>query len=162
MYKRILISCVLLLALLPFSSYSQSIPVKAKPGSVSAEEVKLSSFDADTTADVLVLWDKKEVLITYDADLAVKKVIRHTERVKILKEDGRGYMDRSFRNSYETNDVEYVDHISAVTWNMVDGKVAVSKMPKSAIKKQSDGDYMERVSFSPVDVRVGAVVEVSD
>ncbi len=161
MYKRISISCVLLLALLPFSSYSQSIPVKARPGSVSTEEVKLSSFDADTTADVLVLWDKKEVLITYDADLAVKKVIRHTERVKILKEDGRGYMDRSFRNSYETNDVEYVDHISAVTWNMVDGKVVVSKMPKSAIKKQSDGDYMERVSFSPVDVRVGSVVEVS-
>lgn len=153
-----------LLPLLLFMSSlvsAQTLSVTPRAKEISEAEITLSRYDCDTSASVVVLWDNRRVEVKFDSQLNLKKYIHRTERIKILKEDGLDYADHEFRLCSKVGQARLLSRASATTYNMVDGSVVVSKMPKSNIRRTDDGDGFFKQSFSPVDVRVGSVVEVS-
>lgn len=142
------------------SSYSQTIPINNKLGKVSYDEVAMTTYEADTSASVLVLWDYRDVKVTFDNLLRLKKTTYRIERIKILKESGKDYVDYSFRLSTTMGRAQNLMRFSAVTYNLVNGKVVESKMPKSSLHRTDEGEGYFQNSFSPIDVKVGSVVEV--
>lgn len=145
-----------------FVSYSQSIPVTTKIGKVSLEECQLSSFPQDTTAEVVVLWQKKEVRVDFESTTGkVRRFQTFIERVKILKEEGKEWGTGSVEYSTDPSAKEHVSKVQVTTYNAEDGKVVATKLPKSEIVREKVRENVDRISYAALNVKVGSVVEVS-
>lgn len=147
-----------LLTLACFTAAGQSIPVTTKLGKISMEEMKLDSFQADTSAIALVLWKSEDTKIDYN--IATRSVLKSTEdimRVKVLKDEGKDYADGTL---ILDRTLDRLMKISVTTYNLEGGKIVSTKLAKSEIMRSTyEGDYV-KVSFAARNVKVGSVVEV--
>lgn len=137
----------------------QTVDITRKVGKVSDAEVGMTTFDKDTSASVLVLWESEFISIEMTNDGGLRRHITHAERIKILKEDGKDWGDYSFklRDAYH----ETMYNINVTTYNMDNGRVASVKMPKKSIYTTRGENDMTEMTFSAPEVRVGSVIEVS-
>ena len=149
-----LFTAVLMMAV---PAVAQSVPVNPKPGKVSDEEVAMTIYQRDTTAEAVVLADNTEVLIKTTDYLELSKEIQVYERIKVLKEDGKSWAD--YKIPYYKGD--NISAIKVTTYNMEGGKVKKSTLDKKDIYRESVTDDVYTCSFSAPDVRVGSVIEVS-
>lgn len=156
--KRFLVCFVLLL---PLALHAQRIPVDPKFGKISDAELDMTVYDADTSAAALVLYCEDEVTLSLDLDLRMRMVHKTHERIKILKESGRDYAD--YRLYFRTdNDLgEAVTNIKVSTFNREGKKMVETKMDKKYVFTEPYRDGVKSVSFSPQNVKVGSVIEVS-
>lgn len=146
------------LMLLSSLMYGQSVDITRKVGKVSDMEVGMTSFDKDTSASVLVLWESEEIAIEMTNDGDLRRHCTHVERVKILKEDGRDWGDYSF-TLYDRYD-EDMYNINVTTYNMDNGHVTATKLPKKSIYRTRESEAT-KLTFSAPEVRVGSVLELS-
>lgn len=153
-----ILSSLATMLLLSSMMYGQSIDITRKVGKVSDEEVAMTSFDKDTSASVLVLWEREEIAVEMTNDGDLRRHCTHVERVKILKEDGKDWGDYSFRlyDAYHEN----MYNINVTTYNMDGGRVTATKMPKKSIYQTRENETTS-LTFSAPEVRVGSVLEVS-
>ena len=157
--KRIILLYSLVLMMFTLNAFSQTIPVDTRFGKVSREEIELSVYPADTSASALILYENTRLLLDFNA---AGNFEVHTEkhvRIKILKEEGVDYGDVEML-SYDSQGLyENIRGIEVVTYNMEDGKVESTKMPKKYIFTEDYNQSYKKVSFSAQEVRVGSVVE---
>ena len=153
--KRLTILLCLLVA--ASSLAAQTISVNPKPGHVFDEEVAMTTYQLDTAASAIVLFEKTESRIVVTNDGRISKEYERYVRYKVLKEAGKDIVD--YKLAYDRN--ENLGSISVATYNMEGGKVKKTKLERKYIfrEKITDDDY--QCSFSAPDVRVGSVVEVS-
>ena len=156
--KRLLVCFVLLL---PLALHAQRIPVDTKFGKISDAELDMTVYDADTSAAAVVLLSEDEVTLSVDLDLRMRMVHKTHERIKILKESGRDYAD--YRLYFRTdNDLgEAVTGIKVSTFNREGKKMVETKMDKKYVFTEPYRDGVKSVSFSPQNVKVGSVIEVT-
>ena len=156
--KRI---CVLttLLVLMMFDAAAQMIPVNKKFGKVSKEELELSIYQPDTSAVALVLYENTEVSIDFDSKLDFYLTTSRHIRMKILKEEGLSRADLEIIHYYSDDYKETVGEIEVVTYNLVDGKIVESRMPKSNIFEEQYVEDYKRTSLAATNVKVGSVIE---
>lgn len=150
--------CLFLMALTEISA--QTIPVNKRFGKVSREELELSSYDLDTAATALILYENKWTAIHLNAAGAFTQTTRTHMRIKILKEEGVSWGDFEMICHHSTKNQESVAGIDVVTYNLVDGKIVETKMPKKYIFTEDFTENYKKVTFSAQDVRVGSVIEV--
>lgn len=159
MSRRIITFFLLFLGSLVLSA--QSIPVNPRFGKVSAEECALSVYPADTSAAALVLWEEHAVVIDYDPSIGNPgQWITHTERIKILKDEGTSHADYSMLVSTRQEDHEGMPNLSVVTYNLEKGKVVETKMPKSNLFRTKYNDHYDKITFTAQAVKPGSVIEV--
>lgn len=143
------------------ASFSQSIPVTPKLGKVSVEECAMTTYPKDTSAAVVVLWESSESSTDFDINLGIPRTRRFfTERVKVLKDEGKDYADGYVLVSQDSDDYESVARIQVTTYNLENGKVVATKMPKSDIVRSMYSDGVEKHAYAARNVKVGSVVEV--
>lgn len=144
-----LIACV--------NSFSQSIVVNPAFGKVSAEELKLVSYQQDTSAAAIYLLSRDAVDISIDGDNGFLKTTTVRRRIKVLKERGKKYADISF---VLDNDEETLREFSVTTYNIKGGKTVTTKMNRKDLFKEKLSNSRVRYKFSAPDVMVGSVIEV--
>lgn len=139
---------------------AQSIQVNKRFGKVSKEEVGMTSYQLDTSASALVLYEKQDVVLdlTSTGDFILTRDVH--VRIKILKEDGIKWGDFEIMR-YNTSSIrETVTAIEADTYNMVGNDVEHVRMSREYIYDEPESDSWNKVSFYAQDVKVGSVIEV--
>ncbi len=150
----------MLLAYASVDVYAQLIPVSNKFGKVSKEELEMAVYEPDTSAVAVVLYEGTDIMIGFTANLDfMQKTSKHL-RIKILKEEGLNWGDFELIHYYTNQYQDLISGVEAVTYNLENGKIVSSKMPKGNV---FDGDYVEnykKMTFAAVNVKAGSVIEV--
>lgn len=158
------LSSVLLVLLISsvFSSVlsAQWLKVDPRPGRISEKEMSMTVYEPDTSAVAVVLSDDVSVSMTFSSSGSCRKETARRIRIKILKEDGVDYGDMSVTYWVDGSTREHVTGLDVMSYNLEDGQVVKSRMPKDYVFDEAlDGKY-RRVKFSAVNVRAGTVIEV--
>jgi hypothetical protein len=152
---RIIIFCASLLLFL--NSYSQE-SANVQFGKASTEELTMTHWASDSSADAAILYENGNVDISFDAFSEIT-TIYHT-RIKILKTSGleRGNIVLSIR--IKGLEKEKVDEIEGFSYNLENGKLVTKSIAASNI-------FLENVSSLQVNkkvifpnVKVGTVIEL--
>lgn len=142
-------------------SYSQTIKFNPKFDAVSDEEVKMTTYAPDTSAEAVIIYKylERNVYLAPSGDFYLKKVNRY--RFKVLKESAKdiGDFELLYRTDGEMS--EKIHEIKVTTYNWENGKVVKTKMGKEFIFDQKYSDHAKRISFSAQNVKVGSVIEVT-
>lgn len=158
--KRSILFSVAFCMLSFMTVHAQSIPVNTKYGKVSREEVEMTSYQLDTSAVALVLYEDLNMIIDFNATGGFSLVRKKHMRIKILKEEGLDWGDVALLTYVTPQHKETVSGIEVVTYNMVDGKIVETKMPKKYVFTEDYSEKYKKVSFSAQEVRVGSVIEI--
>ena len=160
MYRYIL--SILLFFLSAFTLDAQSVAVSEQKGNVSKEELLLKTYSPDPTASAIVLWEDCEVSFDIDrlsGEITSRK--RFVQRIKILKESGRRYVNGKILLQQDYDLRETIKDFQIVTYNLVDCSIVESIANNDDIfKSRPDHDSRLITYFAP-DVKVGSVVEIS-
>ncbi|MBP5229430.1 MAG: DUF3857 domain-containing protein [Bacteroidales bacterium] len=158
-FKRILTFSILML--FATAAVAQTIKFNPKLDAVSDDEVKMTTYAPDTSANALYIYKGmfRSVYLTPSGDFAVEKTYRY--RIKILKESAKDLA--TFQMVYRTDGdlSEKITDIKVTTFNWENGKVVKTKMSKEFIFDKKYSDNMKTLSFTAQNVKVGSVIEVS-
>lgn len=141
--------------------HAQTIPIDPRSGKVSEAECAMTTYPLDTAAAALVLFEDHTLKIDFDVSEGVPLMYTfHRERVKILKEEEKDRCDFEFYVSRDPDDLESLTNISVVTYNLENGKVVSTKLPRNNIFRTRENDHYDKVTFAAQNVKVGSVVEI--
>lgn len=157
--KRTLLSILVLISI-GMHLNAQSIELNTRFGKVSKEELKMNSYDRDTSANAVMLYENTDVFMNIGTTSAFELTrVRHM-RIKVLKEEGVNWGDFEFIYFTSSTNFESFNGIEVNTYNLVDDKIVVSKMPKKFVFDEKFSDNYRKLTFSAQDVKVGSVIEV--
>lgn len=139
---------------------AQSIEVNKRFGKVSDEEVMMTSYDRDTSASALILYENTDIFLNINASGQFSLERKKHVRIKVLKEDGVDWGDFELIHLATNTHKEAVTGIEVITYNMEEGKVVSTKMPKKYVFREDYSENYDKLSFSAQDVKVGSVIEV--
>ncbi len=130
-----------------------------KPGKVSDYELKMTTYEQDTSAAAVILYKNitGEYKVTGD-DLYIYSTQYRTyyTKYKILKQEGVEIANVEIPYYYED---EILD-ITASSYNLVNGKKVETKLSKKYIFDEQQSANYRRIKFSVPNVQVGSVVEI--
>ena len=143
-------------------SYAQQIPVMTKIGKISMDEVAMTTFAPDTSAAALVLWENDDITIDFDNNTSgVLMRQYHVLRIKVLKDEGKDYADGYLLTRKSYSEHEAIHKLSVVTYNLENGKIVETRLPKSEIISSTHDEDRYKTAFAAQNVKVGSVIEVS-
>jgi len=126
------------------------------------EELEMTTYEKDSTASAIVLYEEMDTRYEWDTDLVFFKVVtRYFVRIKILTNEGLSEADQYIvRYLGKTNaDVEHVSGLSGYTYNLVNGKIQQTKLSKEHIFEEKTSDIVSRIKFAFQSVTPGSVIE---
>ena len=148
----------LLLVLIAHSAFTQKSPVKF--GNVPLEDLKMTTYAPDSSADAVYLVDYGEAYVTFNAANAVLNFERHL-RIKILKSGGLDEADIQIPLWKQGSGEEKVISLKAITYNLENGAIVESKMSKDGIFKEKFNKNVFLQKFTLPNVKVGSIIECS-
>jgi hypothetical protein len=131
-----------------------------KFGKIDSENLKMQSFEQDTSVSAMVIGDIGNVIFVYNQEKGFTvEYSRHT-RIKIFKKEGYEFADQMLE-LYSSNGIrEELGRLRAATYNMDGRKVVTSKMDKKASVFRDDiNEYWKSVKFTLPEVREGSIIE---
>lgn len=152
---------ICLIVLLLFSVYT--IFAQSKYGSVTMEEMEMTSYPQDTSAVALILLKQGNTFFKLNTTVPGSLFqFEHTieMKIKILKKEGLDWCNQEIK-FYEENHRwrEIIRGLSGTTYNLENGKVVKTKLSKDFI---FDGDINEKWKvkrFTMPAAKVGSVIE---
>jgi hypothetical protein len=145
------------LVVLQFAGHSQDFSMKY--GKVSNYELSMKSYDKDTTAEAVIIYDDGNTYYEYtNNDFKINLEIK--QKIKILKQEGVDRATISLPYYFRTNgDRESITGLEAYSYNLEDGKVIKSKLEKKYIFDEELSSRYRQLKFSIPNVKVGSVIE---
>ncbi|QCR24441.1 DUF3857 domain-containing protein [Pontibacter sp. SGAir0037] len=150
--------CLIILAGSYFSVSAQD--AGAKFGKIEEQELALKSFEADTSAEAVVLSDHAYSHFNFTTGKTQLIFERHT-RVKILKKSGYDWANVSIPLYQNNSSKEKVNSIKGFTYNLVDGKLTKDKLETKAVFEEQINEHWSSKKFTMPNVKEGSVVEYS-
>lgn len=138
-----------------FTSYSQS-----KFGNATKEELQMTSYEGDETADAVIL--NKEGELNFKLDDRKGFQFEYTEKVKIkiLNTDGLKYANQEIDYfGVNKTSLEEVIGLSATAYNLENGKVIKTKMGKENVFEEDTEEKWKKIKFTIPAAKVGSVIE---
>src|SRR5258708_13415013 len=132
-----------------FTSLAQkSLP---KFGEVSMEEMKMTSYEFDCSANGVILFDKGETVMD-ESEVNLKRHVR----IKILTKEGFDWADYAIRleRSFES-----LSKLKGSTYNLEGGRIVETKMADQSIFKNKYNKYKDQVKFTLPNVKEGSIIE---
>ncbi len=130
-------------------------------GDVTAESLASVSYSIDSSANAVFLFDRGEVNFDPSYDNRGFSIIfeRHT-RIRLLHKSAFGLATFTLSTSRKGSAAPSIQHFKGATYNLENGKVIVTKLDKSNIYKDQNGEFtLDKVIFP--NVKEGAVIEYS-
>lgn len=146
------LTLILLTAILSVHLPAQNLTDKF--GKVSEWEAAMTSYDKDPEAEALYIYDKRDLAFMndfrYDYNVHV--------RIKIFSKNALDLADVEIP-FMSANSAESVSGVAANTYNIVNGKLVKTPMPKQNIFTEKLSENLSVVKFSLPEVREGSVIE---
>lgn len=146
------LAIILLTAILSVPTQAQELTDKF--GKVTEREVAMTSYDKDPEAEALYIYEKKELTFMNDFRYDYNVYVR----IKIFSRNAISLADVRVPFIAAKSE-ESVSGIAANTYNIVDGKLVKTPMPKQNIFTERITDNLSAVKFSLPEVREGSVIE---
>jgi hypothetical protein len=128
MINRKLFTVVTFLFLFTHICFAQKPPIKF--GKVSMEEMEMTVYDKDTTAEAVVLADYGVSEILYNSNNGFELNFKTHVRIKILKKEGLEEANIEIPLYQSSGTDEELGALKAVTYNLEDGKIVESKLSR--------------------------------
>ena len=152
---------LLFLSFYVLCSAAQSVEPNTKWGKPTAEELSMTVYAPDTSANAVVLYRSADVFYNYvSTGFRVFYVVKC--RLKVLKPDGKEMADAQFVYRVPESSgtmCEYVSGPKAIAYNLENGKTVKTKMDKSMVNEERIDKNWKLVKFSVPQVKVGTVIE---
>lgn len=147
----------LLVLTISYSGFSQ----KYKFGKVSKQELEEQFYPTDSTAGAAFLYKKRDTYTTVIAG-KVQLVSEIFVRIKIYNKEGYDWATESIP-LFGTNNSsrEKVTNFKAQTYNLENGKIAVSKLDKKQIFDEQIHKSLKVKKFTMPNVKNGSIIEWS-
>lgn len=126
-------------------------------GKVSADELRMTSYDKDSDADAVYLNEESSLYYQIGNDILITRDYR--ARIKILKPEGTDQADVSLSYIDNYNIRETVSGIDATAYNLVDGKIVKTPLKKQYVFTEQIDENRKLIKFSIPEVREGTVIE---
>lgn len=147
---------IFLVICIPLGLLAQKSP--ARFGDIPLTDLNMTTYDQDTTASAVVLFDYGQSYVTVNAGTPMINIERHT-RIKILKKEGLDWANGSILTYHEGTEEEKIIGLKATAYNREGGKVVETKMGKESIFKEKFNRSWNRQKFTIPNVKVGSVIE---
>jgi len=131
-----------------------------KYGDVEINDLKMTHYEKDTTADALILFDNGASYFDLKMDREFQFIYDRHIRIKIFKKSAFHYADFTIRLYKSGQSREVLSGIKGVTFNLVNGKVVKSKLDLDKIYETESKLYTEK-KFAFPEVKEGSVIELS-
>lgn len=149
----------LIIALSISYCFAQKAP--AKFGDVSIEDLKMTRFANDSSAEAVVLVDFGESSMPYNQQTGFSLLFERLLRIKILTKEGLDWGNFSIPLYREGTSDEKVSGLKAVTYNLENGKIVETKMKNDAVFRETVDQNFELVKLTLPNVREGSVIEIT-
>jgi len=141
------------------SVHAQKDPIKF--GSVPIEDVKMTAYARDSSAEAVVLTDFGESSLQFNSNDGFVLNFERTTRIKILTKDGLKWGDFRIPLYHRGSDDEKLSGLKGVTYNLEGGKVVESKLKSDAIFKEKANANLDIMKVTLPNVKVGSVIEIT-
>jgi hypothetical protein len=129
-------------------------PTTQPYGKIDVADLELKACDFEKDANAMVLFDKGDTY--YDFQFNVVRE-RH-RRIKIFNDNGKS--EANIRIEYNSGGhYEYITGIEAETFNLVNGKVEITKLDKKVLYSEVIDKSRSAFVFSFPNVKPGSVIE---
>lgn len=135
-------------------------PPKIRFEKVSEEEIKMTFYEPDTTAEAVILFDEGSSEVKYDIDMGFMLTYNRFVRIKILKQTGTHWGDFSIPLYSSVKKQELIGSLKGTTFNFENGKVVKTEMKKESIFRERENKYWEMVRLSLPSVKIGSVIDL--
>lgn len=126
----------------------------SKIGNISIDELKLTKYDKDTTANALVLYEHANHYL--DEDNNYKKRTDYYFKIKILKKEG----NNKAIIKIPFYDKEKVQHIKGITYNLSQkGNIIKNYLTKSNVYTNDLNEKWKEITFTLPNIKTGSVIE---
>ena len=153
-----LFKLILLLAI-PVICNAQKPPVKF--GDISIEDLKMTHYAKDSSAEAVVLADYGETTMEYSQTEGFVLKFERLTRIKILTKDGLDWADFTVRLYHDGSNDEKMNGLKAVTYNLENGKTIQSKLKNDAVFKEKQDANIDIMKMTLPNAKVGSIVEVT-
>ena len=133
---------------------------KFKYGKVSMEDLKMTRYDKDTSAEAVILGDVGSSYFDYDKDKGFMLIFERLLRIKILTKDGYPWATHNILVYRDQDIEESVTGLKACTFNLVDKKVVETKMDNSAVFDEKMDPNWTNKKFTLPAVKEGSVIDI--
>ena len=143
------------------TSFSFCAAQNVKFGKISMEELQMTTYEKDSTASAIVLYEEMDVRYEYDSESTFKVVNSYFVRIKIVTNEGLSQADQSVvKYLGRTNAMsERLSGLSGNTYNLVNGKIEQTKLSKEHIFEEKTSESVSRTKFAFQSVKPGSVIE---
>lgn len=133
---------------------------QSKFGNATKEELEMTTYESDTTANAVVLRKSGRLKFTVDRNGSFQYEYTEQKKIKILKPEGLDYADNSI-NYYiaSRNAKEEIKNLSGTTYNLENGKVTKTKLNKENIFDEDADGKLNIRKFTMPAAKVGSVIE---
>ena len=153
-------SHILLFCFLAGSIWAKSQEISYKYGKIADDELKMTTYDKDTSAVAVVLYENGYFSYDYNTTVGFQTTLDLKKKIKILKPEGTNYGDIAIPYYSKNNaEREMVSGIEAIAYNLENGKVVKSKLEKKYIFVEKINDRRNLLKFSIPNVKAGTVIE---
>ena len=153
-----LFKLILLLAI-PVICNAQKPPVKF--GDISIEDLKMTHYAKDSSAEAVVLADYGETTMEYSQSEGFVLKFERLTRIKILTKDGLDWADFAVPLYHDGGNDEKMNGLKAVTYNLENGKTIQSKLKNDAVFKEKQDANIDIMKMTLPNAKVGSIVEVT-
>lgn len=145
---------------LSLSLHAQKPPIKF--GDVSVDDLKMTTYAQDSSAEAVVLGDFGESKLEYNKTKESFQVMfERTRRLKILRKEGLEWANLNIPLYHNTSDEEKLTNLKAVTYNLENAKIVETKAKSESILKEKADDNLNLVKVTWPNVKVGSIIEVT-
>ena len=150
-----------LYVLLFFSFHNLTAQVKAKFGKVSKAELEMTSYEQDTSAHAVVLFDIGYSKIEYDkmGDKGWQVITDRHVRIKIFDKSGFEWGDVEIPLYEDGRQEEKTLAIKAMTYNLTDGNVEKIKLEKKDVFEEKITKNRRKKKFAMPGIKEGSIIE---
>jgi hypothetical protein len=135
-----------------------------KPGKISDYELKMTSYEQDTSAAAVVLYETTNISYNVSPAAGVRYPITQHKfyyiKYKVLSQEGTDIANFEIPY-YHTNSLkETISGINASSYNLINGKKVETKLKKQQIFDEQMSENNRKIKFSVPNVQAGSVVEI--
>ncbi|MBL7873027.1 MAG: DUF3857 domain-containing protein [Cyclobacteriaceae bacterium] len=140
--------------------YGQKPPIKF--GDISIEDLKMKSYEKDSSAAAVVLADYGESIIEYNQGKEEFEIkFERIQRIKIFTKDGLEHANFTIPLYHSGGDSEKLAGLKAATYNLENGKVVETKMKNDGVFKEKFDSNIDITKVTLPNVREGSIVEIT-
>jgi hypothetical protein len=139
-----------------FKAQAQTATPGTQPyGTVSKEDLELTSCDFEKDANAEILFEKGTLYFGDNLETITEEVHK---RIKIFNDNGKDNANVKIE-FFSGDHLEYISGIQAETINLVDGKPEITKLDKKLIYTKNVDKLTSEIVFTMPNVKPGSIIE---